>query len=69
MKQGLAKTQTDHNRLAHFTRLVFAMRRAQKRVALYKLYNKPESEKIACEQAEQYEKSVDYMTEQLLGRL
>lgn len=67
MKKGEVRQQTDHDRLMRFARLVFAMRRAWQRAVLYELYEKPESKKYADEQAEQYEKSVDYMTDKILG--
>lgn len=68
MKKGENKIRTDFEKMKHFARLVYAMRMAQKRVAVYQEYDKPERKAEAVRTAGEYEKCVDHMTEMILAR-
>ncbi len=67
MKKGENRIQTYYDMMMHFAKLVNAMRRAQKRVNLYDLYDKPLQKEEAQKAANQYEMSVDYMLDRILG--
>lgn len=63
MKKGEIRQQTDHDRLMRFAKLVFAMRRTQ---IMLSTCNHGAAE-LLMPQVEEYEKSVDYMTDKILG--
>lgn len=68
MKKGETRQLSDYDRLQQFAKLVFAMRRAQKRYEVYDLYDKPEQRAAAKKAADAYNASVDYMIEQVLTK-
>lgn len=63
----MTRIANDIDHLMHLARLVYAMRRAQKKLSVYDIYNKPEKRAQAKRSATEYEKAVDYMVGQLLG--